>query len=124
MEIWKKWLEIFAKDVSAKTLEKYVTNEDCYLWHIFSYGFVNCIQGEAAEKEYMKVKYSEKYIFSEDKFAADKRNGRVIAVEESEVSDYTDIYITDKSFCWTFVKTHESDCGPYFCRVEGEINGN
>lgn len=26
-----------------------------------------------------------------------------------------DIYIVDRNFDWTFVKTHESYCGPYFC---------
>lgn len=119
MNIWQTWLETFAKDVSQETLERYVTNEDCYLWHIFSYGFVDCIQGEVAEKEYMKVRYSEKYIFAED-----KRYNRIIAIDESESFRYHDVYAVGKDFDWTYVKTHESDCGPYFCRAERGTNEN
>ena len=27
-----------------------------------------------------------------------------------------DWYLVDKDFTWTYVQTHEADCGPYFCR--------
>ena len=28
-----------------------------------------------------------------------------------------DWYLVDKDFTWTYVHTHEADCGPYFCEV-------
>ena len=28
-----------------------------------------------------------------------------------------DWYLVDKDFTWTYVHTHEEDCGPYFCRA-------
>jgi hypothetical protein len=33
-----------------------------------------------------------------------------------------DIYVVDREFNWTFVKTHETEwCGPYFSRREKKI---
>jgi hypothetical protein len=29
-----------------------------------------------------------------------------------------DWYLVDKHFTWTYVHTHEADCGPYFCKPE------
>jgi hypothetical protein len=28
-----------------------------------------------------------------------------------------DVYLVDKQFTWTYVHTHEADCGPYFRKV-------
>lgn len=36
-----------------------------------------------------------------------------------DVKDEIDIYVVDKVFTWTFVKTHETGwCGPYFARKD------
>ena len=29
----------------------------------------------------------------------------------------TDWYVVDRNFTWTYVQTHEEDCGPYFCEA-------
>ena len=45
---------------------------------------------------------------------------RIKAIEMSEVPslpDDLDWYLVDKDFTWTYVHTHEEDCGPYFCKV-------
>lgn len=35
----------------------------------------------------------------------------------NDLYNETDIYVVDKEFNWTFVKTHETGwCGPYFSR--------
>jgi hypothetical protein len=31
-----------------------------------------------------------------------------------------DIYVTDKGFNWTYVRTHETMCGPYSCCIGEE----
>ena len=39
-----------------------------------------------------------------------------------DLIDETDIYIVDKEFNWTYVKTHETGwCGPYFSRKNGKL---
>jgi len=38
-------------------------------------------------------------------------------VNASDFMNEFDIYITDKEFSWTYVRTHETGwCGPYFSR--------
>ena len=34
-----------------------------------------------------------------------------------------DWYLVDKDFTWTYVQTHEADCGPYFCRRDPSVSG-
>ena len=33
-----------------------------------------------------------------------------------------DWYLVDKDFTWTYVQTHEADCGPYFCRRDPSLS--
>jgi hypothetical protein len=35
-------------------------------------------------------------------------------ITADDFMDEEDIHIVDKNFTWTFVKTHERACGPYF----------
>jgi hypothetical protein len=32
-------------------------------------------------------------------------------------ADQQDVYLVDKHFTWTFVHTHEAECGPYFRKI-------
>jgi len=34
----------------------------------------------------------------------------------SDLDTEFDVYVADKEFNWTYVKTHEEEYGPYFCR--------
>ena len=34
------------------------------------------------------------------------------------LEEITDVVLTSKDFKWTYAKTHESDLGPYFYRLE------
>ena len=34
---------------------------------------------------------------------------------ESDSMHGADWYVIDRNFTWTYVRTHESDLGPYFC---------
>ena len=39
------------------------------------------------------------------------------ALPEPEELYGADWYLVDKDFTWTYVHTHEADCGPYFCQA-------
>ena len=32
------------------------------------------------------------------------------------LDDFVEIYVVGKDFKWTYIKTHEDMCGPYFMR--------
>lgn len=46
----KRWLAAFAGEVPADVLREHVTAEGNYLWHIFTWGKVPCLRGDAARE--------------------------------------------------------------------------
>jgi len=42
-------------------------------------------------------------------------------VTSEELKMKNDIYIMDKNFSWTYVNTHEPECGPYFAMSNNTI---
>lgn len=111
MYIEEKWINSFGKDVSINDINQFVVGSENYLWHIFSFKLVKCIEGKEAEKMFKNFMFKESIVFSEN-------NGKIKLINKNQLFDYDDIYITDKNFRWTYVKTHESDCGPYFCSLD------
>ena len=39
-----------------------------------------------------------------------------LSMRPPETHAGADWYLVDKDFTWTYAHTHESECGPYFCR--------
>ena len=114
----ERWLDTFAADVSEEDLGKHVLVGGGYLWHIFSYNLVPCLEGDEARKALAELPDTECYRFYKEYPPQDQP--RIKAIEMSEVSslpDGLDWYLVDKDFTWTYVHTHEEDCGPYFCKV-------
>lgn len=111
----EKWLNAFGKNVPLKNLNRYVKGENNYLWHIFSYDFVKCYTGAEVLKMFERMSDSY-FVFTQDGCTLE-------TITENEACRYTDVYFTAESYKWTFVKTHESECGPYFCFSEVD-NGN
>ena len=116
-KIRERWLDAFAPDVPEAVMGKHVLAEGNYLWHIFTFGEVPCLEGQAAKDALANTDLSNCYQFYYEYAPADKP--RVRAITRSDVAALPaeqDWYLTDKDFTWTYVHTHESDCGPYFCR--------
>ena len=117
-DLRERWLDTFAADVSEEDLGKHVLVGGGYLWHIFSYNLVPCLEGDEARKALAELPDTECYRFYKEYPPQDQP--RIKAIEMSEVSslpDGLDWYLVDKDFTWTYVHTHEEDCGPYFCKV-------
>ncbi|HHY25415.1 MAG TPA: DUF4275 family protein [Desulfitobacterium dehalogenans] len=121
----KQWENNFANHLSDEEKKNiYLWNNSgfCgYLWHLFSYEKRDCLKGEEAEKAFNNENKGSCYIFWEHTdHALILENAYILDSEDLE--DEYDIYVVDKEFNWTYVKTHETLlCGPYFGRKETKM---
>lgn len=116
----KKWVDNFANDLSDKEKKSiYLYDEDgaCgYLWHIFSYEKRNCLKEEQADLALNRQSKKSCYVFYQHSYKSFILENAITLTAEDLISE-EDIYVVDKEFNWTYVKTHETGwCGPYFCR--------
>ena len=117
-DLRERWLDTFAADVSEENLGKYVLAGGSYLWNIFSEKLVPCLEGDAARKALEELSDETCYRFYKEYPPQDQPRIKAISMSEvSSLSDDLDWYLVDKDFTWTYVHTHEKDCGPYFCKV-------
>ena len=116
----KRWEDYFADHLSDKEKKSiYLHLEDWYsgyLWHIFSYEKRNCLKEEQADIAFNKRTKKFCYVFyqhSDDAFILEKAS----SLNVNDFLNEEDVYVVDKEFNWTYVKTHETGwCGPYFCQ--------
>ena len=117
----ERWLDTFAADVSEEDLGKYVLAGGSYLWHIFSYKLVPCLEGSEARKALAELPGGTCYRFYKEYPPQDQPRIKEVAMEDvASLPEELDWYLVDKDFTWTYVHTHEEDCGPYFCKA-GEL---
>ncbi|WP_342433514.1 DUF4275 family protein [Neobacillus sp. FSL H8-0543] len=118
----KQWENHFAHHLSDKEKKRiYLHHEDglCgYLWHLFSYEKKDSLREDLAESAFDREPKDACYIFYQHSdYAVMINNASKLAA--SDLENEEDIYVVDKSFSWTYVKTHETGlCGPYFSRNE------
>lgn len=102
----KKWKDKFIAERDAPHL-------DCFLWHIFSFGSTNYIEGEAASKEYLNQYKANVLIFNQGQHYLIECQNVIPNIEMDDFVD--DIYICHHNMKWTYVIPHEiPDFGPYF----------
>ncbi|MBR3971554.1 MAG: DUF4275 family protein [Ruminococcus sp.] len=116
-ELISKWLEVFGKDVDENLIRTRVIAKGNYLWHIFTWGNVICLEGDDARQAFNDLQYTEAIKFC-DGYSNHIKG--VCEVEKTTANDVdedsnSDVYIVAKDFSWTYVRTHESACGPYLC---------
>ena len=118
-EFYAKWLEKFATGISKRDLKKYVISTGNLLWHIFSWELLansSFLEGDQAKAAYDKIdKRGAIYIewFEDD-------NTHNIAWDMNTASNLdkkVEVYVVAYDFSWTYIKTHESMCGPYFMKI-------
>lgn len=116
----KQWEDSFAYHVSSKEKEEISLHDDggyCgYLWHLFSYKKKDCLMEQEATKAFNAEPKSDCFIFYQHTdFALILE--QAASLTSDDLQNEFDIYVTDKEFNWTYVKTHETGwCGPYFSR--------
>ncbi len=113
--IKSNWSKIFAASVSSK--EKKEIYYDSYRWHIFSFEKVLALTGTKARQAFNKCKKEKVFIFYQHKkeaYQIDHAN----FLKSSDFDDDYDIYLFDAVNQWTYVHTHEMQCGPYFYQIK------
>lgn len=114
----KQWENNFADHLSEdekKSIFLYDEDGFCgYLWHIFSYKRRDCLHEIEADLALKKEAKNSCFIFyqhSDEAYIVE--NAKALTAED--FINEEDIYIVDKEFNWTYVRTHETGwCGPYF----------
>ena len=116
----KKWEDEFVSHLSDEEKKSIYLHDDDgfggYLWHVFSYEKKKCLKEEQADVAFNEVLKQFCYVFyqhTDDAFILE--NASTLTTDDLVKEE--DVYVVDKGFNWTYVKTHETGwCGPYFCR--------
>ena len=114
----KKWISAFGKDVDDKIIRSHVTAYGNFLWHLFTWGEVPCMEGDDARKAFDDLQYTEAIIFYDGYSNSIEGVSCVgkFSADEIDRNENSDVYVVAKDFSWTYVRTHEAErCGPYFC---------
>ncbi len=120
-EMKKKWDEIFTKDISSDKKEEIYFNS--FKWHIFSYKVLKSLKNNEANIALLNSKKTDVYIFFEnssecykiDNFHLLKEYDIINGKIKEHISDFYIFDITEK---WTYISTHEENCGPYFYQIK------
>ena len=117
-EFYRNWLAHFAADISKQAIKKYVVATGNYLWHVFSWELLDdtkYLAGDAAKAAYDEVdKRGAIYIeWFEDKEAHALPEALRSA---GALDELVEVYVVASDFSWTYIKTHEGMCGPYFIK--------
>ncbi|WP_046180978.1 DUF4275 family protein [Domibacillus tundrae] len=115
-----QWRQYFAKHLTNE--EQKLIGMDGFLWHLCSWEKANCLEKEeaiAAFKKQSKTKCTIFYQFINEAYLLN--DAKMLTVDELPYIRnhmyYGDLYVMDWNFKWTFIMTHESDCGPYFLQI-------
>lgn len=110
----RRWEDNFANHLSDKEKKSIYLYD--FLWHIFSYEKKNCLKEEQADIAFNKKLKKSCYVFyqhSDDAFILENAS----SLNVNDFLNEEDVYVVDKGFNWTYVRTHETGwCGPYFCQ--------
>ncbi|WP_413367637.1 DUF4275 family protein [Lysinibacillus sp. 3P01SB] len=116
----KIWEKIFTVSLSTKEKERIFLDQ--FLWHICSWGAVSCAAKEEAIALFTnqeKDKCTIFYQFIDDAYMV--KNAKELTVHdvpyEARNMNRNDIYVMDDKLKWTFIMTHEEQCGPYFIKI-------
>ena len=118
-EFYRTWLAHFADGISKEDLERYVIATGNLIWHVFSWELLNekkYLKGPEAKAAYDKIdKGGAMYI---EWFRDEATLGLPQELHTAKALDnMTEVYVVASDFSWTYIKTHEDMCGPYFMQL-------
>lgn len=94
-----------------------------YLWHVFSYNVLEHIEGVHAKKTFDKFPKQEAILLANWGDVDNITSCRLKNISNITATDLDilhDVILTDINFEWTYAKTHEKGCGPYFHWIDTE----
>lgn len=118
----QQWREHFASHLSRAEQEEIFL--DSFLWHLCSWRKVDCLEKDEAIQAFenqRKRKCTIFYQFIDEAYLVE--NADLLTIEDlpyvEDHAYYSDIYIMDWDYCWTFMITHETraGAGPYYIRT-------
>ncbi len=107
------WELNFANGLTREDKERILFNE--YRWHAFSYGVKEALMKAKARQAFNRARKNHVYVFyqnANDVFYIDKAE----KLKSSDFDMEQDVYVADSDMKWTYIYTHEIQCGPYFVR--------
>lgn len=114
----KRMIPSFADE---KKVRAHCLGEGCYLWHLFSFSHAHAIEGTEASAEFDATKKCKSILLCNW-----DEKGYVLShtykLKAETLEKFTDVIVTAANFGWTYCKTHEYDCGPYFYRAKKKNN--
>lgn len=113
----KRWVRLFADNVSKKDLEEHVLGPGNCIWHVFSWELLpsgSYLESDAARAAYdneSKEGASFYEPWTEGSHTQDHSD-----LSAAELDELTECCVISADGSWTYIKTHERDLGPYFYR--------
>jgi len=113
----QKWYKSFVPPTLHEYAEKhyYISNNGYtgYLWHVFSYRDLACLEMNQAISAFNAKQKNECIIFfSNYNYAFKVINAGNLSAKMLE--NLKDIHVVDTDFTWTYIHPHDVMCGPYF----------
>lgn len=117
-----RWVKNFVpSNKQAKAAECYClpSKDGCsdYLWHAFSYELLDGLCGDDARVAFARFQLYEAILLSNWDDAGFYISD-ASALTASNLEGIADVVLTSADLKWTYAKTHESDLGPYFFKVQ------
>ncbi|MCI8673920.1 MAG: DUF4275 family protein [Lachnospiraceae bacterium] len=110
-----RWIQRFAPDwVPEQTGMKRKMEP----WRSLQEGGIPCLKGEAARQAFNRVEKKDAVYFRPGADPHDLAAEVFPCTDASVFECMGDIYITDRSFSWTYVHTRYPWFGPYFVRFQ------
>ncbi len=112
----KNWLKLFAAHTDKKLLNTHVISPGNYIWHIFSFEILpKCtfLIGKEARNAF-DLQDKENAIM----YLPFQKKIKEANMSAEEIDSFTECYVVSEDKTWTYIKTHEDMCGPYFYKKE------
>ena len=113
----KQWLEKFLpENGNRREIEKVCLSHRkfCnFLWHLFSYEFLESLPPEQSRTAYDK-KEKDNAVLIINTNDIGYRIYNYSKLKADILDELIDVTVTPDDFAWTYAKTHEEYCGPYF----------
>ncbi len=120
-EIKELWENTFTKNLTTEQKEKIYFSQ--YRWHIFSYKVFSALSDKQANKAFSDATKDEVYLFYQDSNKYYKiKNAHLFLLDDLLNETFLDFnhefFIFDAKQKWTYIHTHEQQCGPYFYQID------
>jgi len=114
----QEWFKrIVPANKQQKARESYCLARSGFLWHVFSYEILDCIKGNEAKKAFNSLSKQKAVLLVNVGNIASCRLKNISNVTAECLDVLNDVILTGCNFEWVYVKTHESECGPYFYSI-------